>query len=414
MYREHNVSRRAMIAAAGLAGAAITGAAGCTAAEGVSAVGSASVQGVDTNPGLSAFPEPEPLTAAERKLATMTLDQKVAQLFFVTPEQLTGVGTATVAGDATRDALARMPVGGLIYFAKNFTGAQQVRDLISGTRALGAVAGAGIPPFLGVDEEGGSLVARIANSGLFNVTRFPNMADIGATGDPGRAAEVGRTIGAYLADIGFSVDFAPVADVLTNPANTVIGRRAFGSDATLVSNMVAAEVEAMLPCRVLPCAKHFPGHGDTAGDSHTGAVLTNRSRDQIESCELAPFRAAIAAGCPFIMAGHIETPNFAADGLPASVSPTMLTGVLREELGFTGVIITDSFSMGAITQHFGPADAACRFIEAGGDMVLMPADLNAAYEGIRSAVASGRITEGRINESVLRILSAKETAGLIS
>ena len=364
-------------------------------------------------------PEPEPkpeLDPAERIeeiIAGMTLEEKAAQLFMVTPEQLTGVSTATVAGSATKAALETYPVGGLVYFSKNITGTRQVRDLLANTAELARNAGAGIVPFLGVDEEGGPLVARVANSGLFDVAHFPNMADIGATGDAEQAAEVGRAIGTYLHDIGFNLNFAPVADVLTNPNNTVIGPRSFGSDPALVAQMVAAEVGAMLGTETLPCVKHFPGHGDTAGDSHTGAVTTARSRDEIESCELEPFRAAIEAGCPFVMVGHIETPNFAGDGLPASLSSFMMTDILRDELHFDGVIVSDSFAMGAITEYYAPADAALRFFQAGGDLLLMTTDLAAAHRGVVDAMASNELPQERVDESLRRILSAKERAGLL-
>ncbi len=353
-------------------------------------------------------------SAIDETIGGMTLGQKVAQLFVVTPEQLTGMGTVTQAGDTTRDALERYPVGGLCYFGQNITGADQLRQMLRDTCAYAAEAGAGVAPFLTVDEEGGPLVARVANSGYFDVQQFPDMVEIGAGGDAAQAANVGRVIGAYLSEIGFNVDFAPVADVLTNPANQVIGARAFSSDAGVVSQMVEAEVSAMIESGVLPCMKHFPGHGDTEGDSHTGAVCSMRSRDQIETCELAPFRAGIAAGCPLVMVGHIETPNFAADGLPASLSKTMMTDVLRDELGFTGVIVSDSFSMGAITQNYTPADAALRFIQAGGDIILMTPDLRAAHQGLMDAISNGTLTEARVDESVKRILAAKQKLGILS
>lgn len=356
----------------------------------------------------------QPADAVSRLLSTMTLEQKVAQLFIVTPEQLTGADVATVAGPMTAEALARIPVGGLCYFGRNIAGTQQLRDLLAGTQELARGVGAGIGAFLSVDEEGGPLVARVANSGYFDVPRFPNMIEIGATGDEGRAAEVGRTIGGYLRDIGFNLDFAPDADVLTNPANPVIGPRSFGSDAQVVARMVAAEAAALMDAGVAPCAKHFPGHGDTAGDSHTGGVLTERGADEIRACELEPFRAAIAADIPFIMAGHIETPNFAADGLPATLSPYMLTDILRGELGFTGAIVSDSFSMGAITQRFPADDAAVQFLVAGGDIVLMPSDLELAYRGVLEAVATGVLTEDRIDGSARRVLAVKERLGLIA
>lgn len=356
----------------------------------------------------------EPQGTVERLLATMTLEQKVAQLFLVTPEQLTGVSKATVAGSKTERALQEIPVGGLVYFKQNIVETTQTLALISGTRELCCAAGAGIAPFLGVDEEGGPLVARVANSGAFDVEHFPNMADVGASGDPVHAARVGTSIGSYLHEIGFNLDFAPVADVLTNPENTAIGKRSFGSDPDLVAQMVEAEVAAMLETGTLPCVKHFPGHGDTAGDSHTGAVYAERTRDEIESCEFEPFRAAIDAGCPMIMVGHIETPNFAADGLPASLSHVMMHDVLREELGFDGVIISDSFAMGAITENYEPADAAVRFFAAGGDILLMTPDLHAAHQGVLDAIATGSLTEERIDDSVRRVLTVKQQAGIIA
>ncbi len=353
-------------------------------------------------------------TRAELVLDSMTLEQKVAQLFVVTPERLTGVSQALVAGDLTRQALAEIPVGGLCYFGKNITGSQQLRDMLGGTLEMAKASGAGVAPFLTVDEEGGDLVARIANSGYFDVEKFPNMDQIGASGDESAAAHVGTTIGTYLRDIGFNVDFAPVADVHTNPDNPVIGPRAFSSDADVAARMVAAEVAAMLKTGTLPCIKHFPGHGDTAGDSHTGAVMTVRTREQIESCEYKPFRAGIEAGSPLVMVGHIETPNLTGDDLPATLSRAIMTDELRGKLGFDGVIISDSFEMGAITDNFEPADAAIRFIQAGGDVILMTADLGASYQGILNAVAEGSITEERIDESVLRILKAKDQAGLLA
>ena len=176
--------------------------------------------------------QPEP-SLAEQTLASMTREQKVAQLFCVTPEQLTGVTVATAAGDMTAEALERIPVGGLVYFGQNITGNQQLRDMLAHTHEMSCAAGAGVPAFLAVDEEGGPLVARVANSGYFDVPTFPNMGEIGATGDSSQAAEVGDAIGTYLSDIGFNLDFAPDADVLTNPENPVIGPRSFGSDSAL-------------------------------------------------------------------------------------------------------------------------------------------------------------------------------------
>lgn len=398
-----SVSRRALMFSVGLAAMSV-GLGACDAAGGRSAKSSGS-----SSLGTSA--EQKPLV--QQKLESMTLEQKVAQLFVVTPEQLTGVSQAVVAGSATQRALDDIPVGGLCYFAQNITGSQQLRDLLANTCDIASRSGAGIAPFLTVDEEGG-LVARVANSGYFDVESFSNMAEVGATGDETKAAYVGRTIGAYLHEIGFNVDFAPVADVLTNPRNEVIGPRAFSSDPGVVAQMVSAEVAAMLETGTMPCIKHFPGHGDTAGDSHTGAVVSKRTADEIRACEYKPFQAGIEAGCPFVMVGHIETPDLAADGLPASLSKTMITDELRGRLGFEGVVISDSFVMGAITQRYAPSDVAVRFIQAGGDMILMPENLQEAYRGVLAAVDGGAIEESRIDESVERILEVKKRAGILT
>ena len=392
---------------------------GCASALALGGCATGGQEGPAAEPGpvdeldVTAEPEPAPRPAAERFLSSMTLEQKVAQMLFVTPEQLTGVDCATEAGPLTKEALVKLPVGGVAYFGGNLAGDQQLRDLLSGTVELSRNAGAGIPIFTGVDEEGGPLVARVANSGLFDVERFPNMWWIGESGDVDRAAHVGTVIGSYLRDIGFSVDFAPVADVLTNPDNPVIGHRSFSGDPDVCAQMVSAELEAMLQAGTLPCAKHFPGHGDTQGDSHTGAVTSWRSVDELRACEYVPFEAAVEAGCPFIMVGHVQTPNAAGDGLPASLSRVMITEELRERLGFKGVVISDSLSMGAISRNFEPEDAAVRFVAAGGDVLLMPTNPWAAHQGIIDAVYSGSLTEGRIDESVLRIIAAKQAAGLV-
>lgn len=346
-------------------------------------------------------------SAAERILGTMTLEQKVAQLFFVTPEQLTGTDCVIEAGEAMEDALATLPVGGIICFSQNIETPGQLREMLANVGRFSTEVAAGIPVFLGVDEEGGPLVSRVANSPAFDVATFPHMATIGATGDVAQAERVGTAIGSYLHEIGFNVDFAPVADVLTNPENTVIGPRSFGTDSQLVADMVVAEATAMLATGVLPCVKHFPGHGDTNADSHTGEAVSTRTHEDLDSCEFEPFRRAIAAGVPLVMVGHIKTPNVTSDDLPASLSRVMIGETLRRELGFGGVIISDSFQMGAVTERFSPAEAAVKFLEAGGDMILMPEDLDAAYQGVLDAVASGILSRERIDESCLRVLGTK-------
>lgn len=347
--------------------------------------------------------EEEKLDAKVQDLiAGMSLEEKVAQMFFVTPENLTGVDAATQAGETTRQALTQYPVGGLVYFSKNIYDEEQLTTMIRNSQSYSE-----IPLFIGVDEEGGSLVARIANHPNFDVEKFPDMAEIGATGDPSRAYEVGSTIASYLKDYGFNLDFAPDADVLTNPNNTAIGVRSFGSDPDMTAQMVEQAVKGFQDHQVSAVIKHFPGHGGTTTDSHNGAAIVDRSLEELRSAEFLPFEAGIQAGVDMVMVGHLQVPQVISDDTPASLSSEMITDVLRNELGYDGIVITDSLSMGAITTYYTSADAAVKCIQAGVDMLLMPYSFTEAYQGVLDAVNSGEISEERINESVTRILKVK-------
>lgn len=335
-------------------------------------------------------------------LKEMSLDDKVSQLFFVTPESLTGVEVAIQAGDATKNALSEYAVGGIILFSQNIQGEEQLKTMLSNLHAYSRY-----PLFTGVDEEGGTLVARIANSGTIFVPTFPDMQEIGNTGDPQQAYEVGSTIGNYLNNLGFNVDFAPVADVATNPDNPIIGVRSFGSDATLVSQMVAKEVEGMQSQGVSAVIKHFPGHGDTAEDSHAEAAVSYKTIDELRDTEFLPFSAGIEAGTDMVMVGHIAVPNILGDYTPSTLSEQMITGYLREELGYDGIVITDSMRMGAIVNYYDPAQAAVMVLQAGGDMILMPEDFISARQAVLDAVTNNVLTEERIDESLRRIYRVK-------
>lgn len=223
---------------------------------------------------------------------------------------------------------------------------------------------------------------------------------------------MGQIIGGYLKTYGLNLDFAPVADVNTNPANTVIGNRAFSSDPAVAAQMVASAVQGFHDAGILCTLKHFPGHGDTAEDSHYGTASSTKTWAEMRETELKPFAAGIAAGADVVMTAHITTPNATQDGLPASLSYTMLTERLRGELGFTGVICTDSLSMQAIRDHYSAAEAAVTALNAGADLLLMPPDLPEAFDGVLEAVQNGTISEERLNESVRRILMLKQKAGL--
>lgn len=335
----------------------------------------------------------------------MTLEEKVAQMFIVTPEAITGVGTATAAGTTTQQALEAYPVGGIVYFQKNLENPDQTRTMIENTQRYAQEA-VGLPLFIGVDEEGGT-VSRVGGNSGFGIANVGDMSAVGATGDATQAKETAKTIGGYLSDLGFNLDFAPDADICGDPATDVMARRSFGQDPELVATMVSAQVEGFLGEGVLCCAKHFPGIGGVAGDSHEGTISSTKTLDDLRSFELVPFEAAIEAGVPLIMVGHLSTPNATGDDTPASLNHAIVTELLRDELGFDGLIATDSLSMGAVGGFCTPSNVGVTVIEAGVDLILMPEDFTAAYQGVLDAVANGTISEERIDESVERIVETK-------
>lgn len=344
----------------------------------------------------------------EAKLASMSLREKVGQLFVVRPETLDFEQTSDgkIVTDAMREHLNEYPIGGIVLFKQNITDAGQMTKLIGDYQNA-----SDIDLLVAVDEEGGT-VARLANHSAFDLPKYANAAAVGATGDTEQAKAMGRTIGGYLKPYGFNLDFAPVADVNSNPKNPVIGKRAFSSDPNVAAAMVSAAVEGFHESGMLCTLKHFPGHGDTGEDSHYGTATTTKTWEQMKAVEMLPFEAGIAAGADVIMTAHITTPNATTDGLPASLSYTMLTERLRGELGYTGVISTDALEMKAISSHYSPADAAVTALNAGADILLMPADLREAFDGVVNAVETGRVSEERLNESVRRILTLKEKAGI--
>ena len=341
----------------------------------------------------------------DRVLEAMTLEEKVNQLFMITPEALTGVGTVIQAGDGTREALEEHPVGGLIYFSQNLKDPDQTRAMLENTQEY-ASARCGFPVFLSVDEEGGQ-VARVGSNPAFGVPEIGNMSDVGAGGDTQEAYKTGSTIGAYLKDLGFNMDAAPDADVLTNPANEVVKYRSFGSDPDLVSRMAAAELKGLNDQGIIGMYKHFPGHGGTTADSHEGYVYVEDNLEELKSGALVPFQDGVDNGLQVIMVSHIACPEVTGDNTPATLSRKLVTDLLREDMGFDGLVITDALNMGAITEQYSSGEAAVAALNAGADMLLMPADFQAAYEGVMSALENGELTEDRIDESVRRILEIK-------
>ncbi len=349
------------------------------------------------------------------RMQSMTLREKVGQLFMIRPDALEGrfeaaqlednniTGTTRVS-DEMRETYGRYPCGGFALFRKNILSPGQLRMFTEKLHGIGDVR-----TMLGVDEEGGR-IARLANHPAdFGVQSFPPMGEIAAAGDPEQARKAGQVIGTYLAAYGFDIDFAPVADVNTNPLNPVIGDRAFGDEPEPAAKMVAAYVTGLQAAGTAACLKHFPGHGDTSTDTHSGYAETLKDWESLKNCEMIPFRAGMEAGAELIMTAHIAAPNVTGSAEPSTMSHIILTEKLREEMGFDGLIITDALSMGAIRNHYTSAETCIACIQAGADILLMPYEYFEAFDGVVQAVEDGTIPESRIDESVYRILRFKQS-----
>ena len=358
----------------------------------------------DTGPA-QVYVSPDISREIKEKVKSMSLEEKAAQLFFVIPEDITQVDAATVAGEDTKKAYEQYPVGGIVYFSRNIQGPDQLKEMLSKTQSY-AEEIAGVPVFLGVDEEGGE-VSRVAGNKNFSVTRYESMRAIGDSKDTSRAYDVGKNLASYLKELGFNIDFAPDADVITNSGNTVIGNRSFGEDPRLVGAMASQVVKGLQDNGVSACLKHFPGHGGTVEDSHEGRAYTDKTLEEMEAEELVPFQEGIKAEPDFIMAGHISIPKSLGDDTPASLSEQVLTGLLRDKYGYDGLIITDALNMKAVSGVYSPAEASVKALLAGADMLLMPDDFRAAYHGVLDAVEEGDLSEARIDASVERILRLK-------
>ena len=342
----------------------------------------------------------------DEMLEGMTLGEKAAQLFVVLPEDLVdGVSCVVQAGDATRKGLETYPVGGIIYMEQNLQSEEQVKEMLRNVQQFSRER-TGLPLLTCVDEEGGT-VARVAGSGNFDVTNVGNMSEIGASGDTERARQAGETIGTYLSELGFNLDFAPDADVWSNPANEIVRYRSFGTDPKRVSEMSMAVLDGLMSKGVTGVIKHFPGHGATEGDTHEGYAYTNKTWEELESCELIPFQTGIEQNVPMIMVGHISLPNVTGDETPASLSHEIVTKRLREQMGYDGVVVTDAMNMGAVAENYEPAEAAVKALQAGVDLILMPEDFRAAYQGVMDAVEDGTLSKKRIDQSLRRILRLK-------
>ncbi|MCM3270375.1 beta-N-acetylhexosaminidase [Paenibacillus elgii] len=331
------------------------------------------------------------------ELAGMTLEEKVGQLI--------QAGFHSLEPDEhILDLIERRRIGGVILFARNVQSTAQVAALTGKLQEAAQRAGTA-PLWISIDQEGG-MVARITEG----VALMPGAMAIAAGGSVEAAYEAALVAGRELRALGVNMNFAPDLDINNNPANPVIGVRSFGESPEAVAEYGAASIRGFQDAGVSATAKHFPGHGDTATDSHLDLPTIPHSRERIEAVELVPFRHAVAAGVDAVMSSHIVFPAFEPERLPATLSRRVLTGLLREELGFDGVIVTDCMEMQAIAAHYGTVEATVMAVEAGADIVLISHSRElqeGALDALLEAVRSGRISEERIDESVRRLLALK-------
>ncbi|MFG3494263.1 glycoside hydrolase family 3 protein [Streptomyces sp. NPDC047928] len=373
----------------------------------------------------AARPAASPAATAEtdRRLARvasrMSLEEKVGQLFVTRvyghsatdPDQadidanLRELGVRTAA-----ELIERYHVGGVIYFAwaHNTRDPHQIAALSNGIQRAALAQPTPIPLLISTDQEHG-IVARVG----MPATLMPGAMALGAAGSRTAARSAARVAGTELAALGIRQNYAPVADVNVNPANPVIGVRSFGADPQAVAGLVAAQVTGYQRAGIAATAKHFPGHGDTTDDSHTKLPYIHHTVEQWQTLDAPPFRAAIAAGVDAIMTAHIVVPSLDPAEDPATLSRPILTGILRERLGYEGVVVTDSLGMEGVRTKYGDDRVPVLALKAGCDQLLNPPKLSVAWNAVLTAVRQGEITEARLDESILRILRLKAKLGLL-
>ena len=355
----------------------------------------------------------------DRKISNMSLKEKVGQMFvpYVYGESANTTNPADVAANQemygvnnAEGVIRKYKPGGIIYFAwsNNVNNPAQIANLSNGIQSSALAQRSKIPMLISTDQEQG-VVVRVNEP----ATQFPGSMALGASRSTEHARTAATITGQELKAMGINQNFAPDADVNVNAQNPVIGVRSFGSNPGLASDMVSAQVAGYQGgAGISSTAKHFPGHGDTAVDSHYGLPIINHSREELNQIDLPPFQAAIDSNIDAIMTAHIVVPALDPSGRPATLSKSILTGLLRQEMGFKGVIVTDALTMEGVRQQFGDARVPVEAIKVGADMMLMPPDMDAAYGGVLDAVRSGEIKEKRIDASVHRILALKAKRGV--
>ena len=336
-------------------------------------------------------------------ISGMTLHEKICQMLILSPELLTGSSEVTSAGEATRLALQRLPVGGIIYGAQNLITKDQVRAMLKSTQDYSA-----LPLIMTCDEEGGRVNRLMSTVGTTYIGAMFDYRDKG----PETAYKNALTIASDMRALGFNTDLAPVADVWSNPGNTVIGDRAYSDSFSQAASLIPSAVRGFHDGGVGTALKHFPGHGDTLADSHNSSVYVSKTLEQLRQSEFLPFKAGIDAGSDMVMIGHLTLTEI--DEQPAPFSYRIVTEILRGELGFSGVVITDGLQMKAMTSFYTSGEIAVKAVSAGVDSLLCPSDPQEAVTALKDAVASGTVSEQRIDQSVRRILTLKLNRGILT
>ena len=336
-------------------------------------------------------------------ISSMTLREKICQMMIVLPDTLTNTADTNFPGKTTENSLEKYPVGGLVFLAENITSEAQITDFNQKVQTY-----SNIGLFLASDEEGGR-VGRLQST----LNAYDLEAMFEYRGDGGETAYNNAvTIARALKQYGFNMNLAPVADVLTNPDNTVIGDRAYSDNYAQAADLVSEAVRGFGDENIISVLKHFPGHGSTEEDSHNGKAYVNKTIDKLRAEDFLPFISGIGGGADMVMLGHLIVNSI--DGYPATLSQTIVTNILRNELGFDGVIITDAMAMKAISENYSVRESAVGAIIAGVDIIFAPTSMDEVISAVENAVSAGEITEKRLDESIYRILRVKLERGILT
>ena len=333
------------------------------------------------------------------RINALTLEEKVSQLFFITPEMLTGVSKVVQAGDGTKTALEAHAVGGLFYNASNIQSESQLQEMLSGTVNMSKYR-----LFFAVEELGGADHSQVSKAGLSDAKASPT--EIGAANDTQAAYDAGTSIGASLGNLGFNTNWGPCADLLISE-DSFVKDIAYGSDPAQVSELLTSMVKGLKDGGIYSCLRFFPGEGSVSEDPAAGMAVSERSTEELYAAEMTVYHAGIEAGAEMVLVGNASYPNVTGDNTPACLSPTVIGTLLRQELGFNGIVIAGPLNEAAVTEYYSPGEACVNAVAAGADMLFMPEGFEDAYNGLLAAVQEGNIPEERINESLLRIYRVK-------